>query len=407
MSVHNPAKQLKRATDGLKQAKISERNKQLIGEYIDFLSLQGVKELRKVKYIYTLEKIASWLKMDFDEATKKDIEKLCSTINNNEYTDWTKHDYRVTIKKFYTWLRNKDNDDIDEWETPKEVRWIKIKAPRDSKKVPSDLLTPKDIQLLSEHTKNLREKALLLTLYESGARIGEILNLRVKDVTFDEYGAQLNLNGKTGYRKIRIVGSSPAISQWLQLEHPKRNDKMAYLFCNINNDKGGEQIGGMLSYDAAKKILHRIADRAKFTKKINPHLFRHSRATELAEFLNDAPLCNYFGWKQGSQMSRVYTHIQDTDRLILEMNGLVKKEKSERGHFKEIVCPRCNTKNPYGSKFCSGCSLGLDVKNLIETEKTAKAVGFNILELLKNPDFVIRFGNQLAEEYAKQQKEKV
>lgn len=368
MTIHNSARQLERAIFQIDNAKTSESNKEFIKQFIRFLSAQGVKELRQVKYIYSLQKISTWLNKDFDKADKQDIMDLCNIIEKNGYSDWTKHDYRVCIKKFYTWLKNKDIDDIDEWGTPKEVKWIKIKAPKDSKKVPSDLLTPKDVQSLAEHTRNLREKALLLTLYESGARIGELLNLKIKDVTFDEYGAQLNLTGKTGYRKIRIIGSAPAISQWIQHEHPKRNNKETYLFCSINEGKEGE----MLSYDATKKVLNRIAKRADFKKKINPHIFRHSRATELAEFLNDAPLCNYMGWVQGSQMSRIYTHIQDTDRLILEINGLVKKEKGERGQFKDVVCPRCSTKNPYGSKFCAQCSMGLDLKSIEGYDKTSK-----------------------------------
>lgn len=369
MKVHNPDKQLDSALKRLESLDILKNNKKQIGDFINFLSAQGVGKLRQKKYIVSLINSSKWLNIDFEEATKQDIIKLCSKIENNEnYKEWTKHDYRVTIKKFYTWLRNKDHDDIDEWEKPKEIKWIKVKAPRDSKKIPSELLTPKDVQFLAEHTRNLREKAIILTLYESGARIGELLNLRIKDVIFDDYGAMLNLNGKTGYRKIRIVGSSPAISQWLEHEHPKRNDSNAYLFCNINNGTEGE----ILSYMSIMKILRRLKKETDFKKPLNPHIFRHSRATELAEFLNDAPLCNYMGWVPGSQMSRIYTHIQDTDRLILEINGLVKKEKGGRGQFKDVICPRCNTKNPYGSKFCAQCSMGLDLKSIEGYDKTSK-----------------------------------
>ena len=69
-------------------------------------------------------------------------------------------------------------------------------------------------------------------------------------------------------------------------------------------------------------------------------------------------------------MARIYTHLEDTDRIVLEMNGLVKKEKGERGQFKDVVCPRCSTKNPYGSKFCAQCSMGLDLRDIADYEKT-------------------------------------
>ncbi len=371
-TIYNYERNLEKALKNLDSKRLSKKNKNQIKEFIYFLSVNKVGKCRQLKYVFALQNIAEWLKIDFEKATKKDIEYIINKMENikqsngQPFSEWSKHDHRVIIKKFYTWLRNKENDDIDEWETPKEVKWVKAKKPRNCNKLPSDLLTPQDITFLSDNCKNLREKALILTLYESGARIGELLSLKIKDVEFDDYGAMLNLFGKTGYRKIRIVGSSPALSQWLQNEHPKRDDKNAYLFCNIN--QGNE--GTLLSYASAKKILNNLKKRTDFKKPLNPHHFRHSRASELAEHLTDSQRCHYLGWQQGSQMARIYTHIEDTNRIILELNGLVKKDKDKTGKFSEVICPRCSTKNAYGSKFCGQCSMGLDIKSIDEFEKT-------------------------------------
>ncbi|UCD13735.1 MAG: hypothetical protein JSW60_09305, partial [Thermoplasmatales archaeon] len=97
MTVHNSTRQLERAIFQIDNAKTSEHNKKFIKQFIRFLSAQGVKELRQVKYIYSLQKITSWLNKDFDKATKLDIIDLCNNIEKNGYSDWTKHDYRVTI----------------------------------------------------------------------------------------------------------------------------------------------------------------------------------------------------------------------------------------------------------------------------------------------------------------------
>lgn len=353
------------------------KNEELINDFIRFLSLNQIQELRQKKYKYTLGKISEMLNKDFDKADKTDIENLVAKIENNDFKGWTKHDYRIVIKKFYTWYYNKDNSDIDNWEIPVIVKWIKAKKPSSSKKLPSELITPSDVRLLVDKCRDLREKALILTLYESGARIGELLNLKLKDVIFDNYGCILNLFGKTGYRKVRLVGSSPAISEWINLEHPKRNDKESYLFCNTYNDK----IGSKITYQSVAKILKNLKKRTGFKKDINPHLFRHSRATELSEFLTDAQRCNFFGWEQGSQVCRIYTHLQDTDRAILELNGLIEKEKDKEGKFKNIICPRCKTSNPYGSEKCNKCSLGFDIKSIEKYEKKDE-----LMNKLLNPE---------------------
>lgn len=341
----------------------------LVSDFLRFLSLNNIQELRINKYKYTLSKTFEMLNVEPEKATKADIQELVNKIDNSNYKEWTKHDYRVVIKKFFTWLYNQDID-IDEWETPCLVKWIKIKRPKCAKKLPSELITPQDIQLLVENSRGLREKALILTLYESGARIGELLNLKIKDVVFDDYGCKLNLFGKTGYRQVRLVGSEPAVAQWINLEHPCKKDKNSFLFCNT----GPKREGKKLSYQALAKYMKQLKRKTGFNKDLNFHQFRHSRATELAEYLTDAQRCNYFGWEAGSQICRVYTHLADTDRAILELNGLVEKDKDKNGKFKNIICPRCNTNNAYGSEICSSCNLGLDLYSIEKYEERDKLI---------------------------------
>jgi integrase/recombinase XerD len=407
MSIHNVERRLAKALDRLENLDISQQNKQDIKDFLNYIAAHGCSIARQCKYIYPLENIARWMDKDYLAATKTDIEALVTRIIQNEdYTAWTKQDYMVVIKKFYKWLYNRDEDDEDEWVVPKLVKFIKIKKPKGAKTVPSDLLTPKEVRVLADHAKDLREKALVLTLYETGARIGELLNLKIKDVAFDDYGAKIRLpdNGKTGPRWIRVVGSAPVLSEWLVHEHPKKTKKNAFLFCKIRPD---DEAGNALTYAAVRKILSQIQKRSGIDKNIRPHLWRHARATELAEHLTDAQRCKYFGWVDGSEMARIYTHLVDTDHTILELNGLIKKEKDKSGKFSQIVCPRCETKNAYGAKICCKCFLGLDSQSIEDFEKVRKSateLGFSIESMLNDPEFRIKMMNMMAEEWDKLQK---
>lgn len=51
-----------------------------------------------------------------------------------------------------------------------------------------------------------------MTLYECGLRIGELLNLKLKNVEFDKYGAILTVHDKTGRRRIRLIATVPYLS---------------------------------------------------------------------------------------------------------------------------------------------------------------------------------------------------
>ncbi len=351
-----------KAKELIKKTKdINSANKEYILKFIDRISAEGLSKARQIKYIYNLKTISKLLDKDFNKATKSDIEKLCSKINNSDYTAWTKHDFLAEIKRFYRWLKQTE-------EYPPEVKWIKNNMKRSRRKLPKELLTIEDVKELAENTNNLRDRCLLLLLYESGARVGELLGIKVKDVEFDKYGALVNLFGKTGARKIRVIASSPAISNWL-LEHPKKqskNFKDSYLLCGL----WGVNKGGELHYRHVNKLLKESGEKAGIDKPMNPHHFRHSRATELAKKLTEAQLCQYLGWVQGSQEASTYVHLsgRDIDKAMLEIHGLVEEEK-QKDKFKPIICPRCGIKNDPAAKFCSGCSLGLDEKSVMEYDK--------------------------------------
>lgn len=64
------------------------------------------------------------------------------------------------------------------------------------------------MSLILENCKNPRDRTLFSLLYDSGYRIGELMTLKNKDLDFDQYGAVSSVAGKTGYRKVRVVGNS-------------------------------------------------------------------------------------------------------------------------------------------------------------------------------------------------------
>jgi site-specific recombinase XerD len=173
----------------VKRSSIPEESKKNILDFYRECIIRGYSKARIIKYVDTLERIARDLSKPFSEARKEDIADLIAKIEQRNYSEWTKHDYKVILRVFYKWLRNTDY--------PEEVSWIKIKR-KTVPKLPEELLTVEEVKWLVDAADHIRDKAFILTLYESGCRIGEILCLQIKHVQFDEYGAVLLVNGKTG-----------------------------------------------------------------------------------------------------------------------------------------------------------------------------------------------------------------
>jgi integrase len=70
-------------------------------------------------------------------------------------------------------------------------------------------------------TEKPRDKAFIAVAvaFDGGFRIGEMLNIRLGDVNFDENGARVRVNGKTGPRVVRFVTAAPLLSSWVS-RHP-------------------------------------------------------------------------------------------------------------------------------------------------------------------------------------------
>jgi site-specific recombinase XerD len=331
------------------------------------------------------------IKKDFTSFTKEEIKSLCASINNSDYAEWTKHDRLVAIKRFMKFLyEQKDDKTFDKGEYPDNVKWIRTTIKDNRTMKPKDLLTPDDIKKLANQTNNLRDRALVMVLFESGARVGEAQEIRVKDVVFDKYGALLDLHGKTGSRRIRLISSAPSISNWL-LDHPEKSEPQfheSYLFASL----WGKNRGGYLSYVQINLLLREAAKKAGIQKPVRPHWFRHSRATMLARQLPEAVMCEFFGWKPGSKEVGTYTHLsaKNIDNAILKLHGIKAEEDQDTKRFEPIVCPRCGIKNDPGAKYCSGCSLGLDEKSVMEFDRQKElesTLGSVTLESLKkNPE---------------------
>lgn len=366
MDIHEYDRKYAAAVKGLQRYGLSERNKELILAYVDDLVLEGLSKPRQMKYIEILRTFAKRLDKDLDKAKADDLKKIVSDIQMSDYSPWTKQMYKVIIRRFYKWFLKTPGKDY-----PEIVSWISIRMSRSEKKLPSegDLIVEKDVRKLLDAAKHPRDKAFVSVLWESGARIGEIGNLQIKHVVFDKYGVVLCVKGKTGSRKIRLISSTQYVATWVSA-HPMGDDPNAPLWVNF----GTRNHNAMMTYPSFKKVLMCLFKKTGIKKRCNPHMFRHSRATFMANHLTEFQMNQYFGWIQGSDMPATYVHMsgREVDSAILEMNGIHSEKKKEESTLKPVICPRCETINSAGSKHCNKCGGILDIKYAMELEQQVK-----------------------------------
>jgi integrase len=323
---------------------VPEEDKNILRKYSDYLISEGITFGRVNKYLYDLKRASLLLGKRFAEADEQDIRKIVAIFDRNEnYSPWSKRNFKVAIRKFYTWLRGTK-------EYPPEVAWMKVYTKIRNEKTAEDMLSEEEVKKLIEFAMTPQERAFISTLYESGCRIGEIINLRIDQVKFDDYGAQLFVTGKTGFRRVRVVACVPYLVEYLN-KHPLKAEPKAFLWANKNFNPP--------CYSHVFAMLQRVARRAGIRKKMNSHNFRHSRASYLANYLTEAQMKEFFGWQQDSKMAAVYIHLsgKNVDGALLKVYGIENNGEKKESIFKPKDCSRCQQVNQATNKFCSraGC----------------------------------------------------
>ncbi len=334
---------------------ICEENRSAIIRFNNYLKAKSQKVSTQSTNVYDMYLWAKLFNKPFADATKEDVIESVAGLEGKYKSHNFKLNMKAVLKKFYKWLRGVEGKGI----YPDEVKWIELKKER-TKRLPETILTVEEVEKIANATENLGDRALILTLYESGCRIGEILQMKIGDIHFDSIGCTITVDGKTGARSVRLMDKDrvKALLDWLNI-HPQKQDSEAFVWITLNRRECRP-----VSYAGIQDMIARIRKKAGISKDANLHAFRHSRATHLAKTVPQAVMNKLFGWTEESKMSGVYYHLsnKDVDEALLKANGL----KISVENVKPVgsrICLNCGENNPILSQFCKRCNLQIEIEN--------------------------------------------
>ena len=224
-----------------------------------------------------------------------------------------------SIRSFYHFLIYKNKRDDD----PTEL----LESPKTGLRLP-EVLSVKEIDRIIEaidlsKAEGQRNKAIVETLYSSGLRVSELINLELSKIYFVE--GYMLVEGKGS--KQRLVPLSPQSIRQIELWKVDRN--------LMKVKKGSEDVlflnrrGAKLTRAMIFTIVKELAAMAGIRKNVSPHTFRHSFATHLLENGANLRAIQQLLGHESITTTELYTHIdvhflRDT---ILEFHPLNKHSK--------------------------------------------------------------------------------
>lgn len=277
-------------------------------EFLEHLEIERGRSLKTIEnYERYLDRFLRYLKKENPESiTDDNIREFRLWLNRQPAPDGTlkkktQNYYLVALRSFLKYLRKRGVESY----APEKIELAKVSERG------LDLIEPKDLERLlkapdGDDLKNLRDKTILEILFSTGLRVSELCSLpRDLDLKKDEF----SIRGKG--EKVRVVFLSDSAKDAVKKYLAKRVDVDDALFINFGKINTTKKETLRLTSRSVERIVAHYAIKAGISKKVTPHIIRHSFATDLLSNGADIRSVQIMLGHSSISTTQIYTHVTD------------------------------------------------------------------------------------------------
>jgi len=241
------------------------------------------------------------------EADAMSIRGFLTHLDGFGYSAATTARKIATLRSFYKWMVKRGHIDTNPM--------LLIRTPKQTKRLPKAITVEQVEKLLNSpdnrETLGARDRAILETLYSTGVRVSELVDLNRNDL--DHAAQTMHVRGKGKKERIVPLGSHAmaAVRHYLTLLEPDQRfaklrqesqmNPAVPLFVNKN--------GGRLSSRSVRRKLDKYLKGVGLDPSISPHTLRHSFATHLLDNGADLRSVQELLGHQSLSTTQIYTHL--------------------------------------------------------------------------------------------------
>jgi integrase/recombinase XerD len=283
--------------------------KEFITSFLDYLSVErGLAKNTIMAYREDLEAYAAFLSSkgmtSVSASGKNDIINFMFSQKDQGIAANSIARRLAAIRMFYRFLVRE--------RVLKEDPTSLIDSPKLWKKIPETLSVNEIEALLAQPEmrtlQGIRDRAILETLYATGMRVSEAVNLKLDDLNLDV--GFLRCIGKGNKERIIPLGKKAitSVSKYMTSVRPALLKKKSCDCLFVS------RLGSKISRQSFWKLIKRYAKQARIKKPMKPHILRHSFATHLLEHGADLRSVQEMLGHSNIATTQIYTHI-NKDRL--------------------------------------------------------------------------------------------
>lgn len=238
-----------------------EEFQRIVKTYIVVKKMEGLSDKTLAQYLINLNHLMMAVSKPISEITSNDIRLyLFNYQNKRGITNRSLDRIRSCICTFFRWAATEKYIPS----CPSDgVHVIKFEEkPRNS-------LEQVDLEHLRNACTTARDAAILETLYSTGCRVSELINIKLTDINWNQNTVRLFGKGRKYRTSFLNAKALVSIQRYLN----SRKHQSEYLFCN-------ERGGGVMSKENVERMFKKLSAAAGLTKKVTPHVIRHTTATQ-------------------------------------------------------------------------------------------------------------------------------
>jgi integrase/recombinase XerD len=190
-----------------------------------------------------------------------------------------------------------------------------LELPRVEKRLPRVILTEAEARRIvtapsGHRPAELRDRALLETLYATGLRVSELIRLRPEDVDTDDRLLRI-VHGKGG--KDRNVPLTTAAARALEMYLVQGRPQLVATAAQPSGRLFLRERGSAMTRTSVGEVVRRWSTKARLKKHVTCHTFRHSVATHLLRARADIRQIQALLGHQSLSTTERYTHVEISD----------------------------------------------------------------------------------------------
>lgn len=280
-------------TDGTsrQEPRIKTKSKVKLPEaYFNLLDQKRYSDSTKATYTnYFEDYVRHFEGRALDRILPEEINAYILELIRDKKISASQQNQRINAIKFY-YEKVLDQDKL----------YYKIDRPKRNNTLPN-VLSVSEVKKIIDTTINLKHKCIISLLYSAGLRRSELINLKLESILSGQM--QIKISNSKG-NKDRYVGLSTHLLQLLRKYFHEYKPRV-WLIEGINREQ--------YSASSVLNIVKIAAKRAGITRRVTPHMFRHSFATHHLESGTDLRYIQEFLGHSSSKTTEIYTHVATTD----------------------------------------------------------------------------------------------